>query len=296
MASLTVALISVAVVAQAAPDSVVDSAEVPEAAEVAPKVLTGSLESGLYAGQQPDQDAVVASPRLELGVRARPEVELGVSLGFVSLTALHREDGRVRAQGPGNFVFGTRWIRDDDGARHHGHLGFAFALPTVLDPSERVADAHRFARASRGGLDPWEWSPATMGVILPLGWSAHLGRLDVGVDATVGGLFSAAGDLDDPGFVGQVRGAAAYRVWRVRVGGAVAAVYNGRETMGALQTSVQPFAELPLCRAEALEHCGLHLTGSVTVNLDAPYGFGPEGMRIWGSQFGLRWAIRDTAT
>ncbi len=297
MASMLAALISTAVVAWAAPEPVAveQAPDLEQPAQVGPKVLTGSIDSGLYAGRQPDQDAVVASPRLQVGVRARPEVELGVSLGFVSLTAAHREDGRIRDQSPGNFIFGTRWVRDDADARHHGHLGFAFALPTTLEPTRQALDAHRYARASRGGLDPWAWSPATMGVIVPLGWSAHLGQFDVGVDAAFGGLFSAAGDLADPGFVGQVRGAAAYRVWRLRLGAALAAVYNGRETMGALQTSVQPFVEVPLCRADALQHCGLHLTGAVSVNLDAPYGFGPEGMRIWGSQFGLRWAIRDAA-
>lgn len=75
--------------------------------DVGPPVLTGSVEAGLYAGQQPEQDAVVVSPRVQIGVRARPEVELGFSLGVASLTAQHRRDGRVRAQGPGNFVFGA---------------------------------------------------------------------------------------------------------------------------------------------------------------------------------------------
>ena len=264
--------------------------------EVGPPVLTGSLEAGLYAGQQPDQDAVVVSPRLQLGVRARPEVELRVSLGAASLTAQHQQDGRVRAQGPGNFVFGAGWVRDGLDERHHGHLGFAFSLPTTLEPSAQVLDAHRLARATRGGLNAWEWSPATMGVLVPIGWSMHERRFDVGVDGTVGGLFSAAGDLDDPGFVGQVRGAAAVHIWRARVGGALAAVYNGREELGALQTSVQPFVDLALCRADRIATCGLHLDARATVNVDAPYGYGPEGMRIWGTILGLRWTLRDPPT
>lgn len=261
--------------------------------EVGPPVLTGSVEAGVYAGQQPEQDAVVVSPRVQIGVRARPEVELGFSLGVASLTAQHRRDGRVRAQGPGNFVFGAGWVRDGLDERRHGHLGFAFSLPTTLDPSAQVLDAHRFARATRGGQNAWEWSPATMGVIVPIGWSMHERRFDVGVDGAFGGLFSAAGDLNDPGFVGQVRGAAAFHIWRARLGGALAAVYNGREDLGALQTSVQPFVDIALCRAERLASCGLHLDASATVNVDAPYGYGPEGMRIWGTMLGLRWTLRD---
>lgn len=261
--------------------------------EVGPPVMTGSLEAGVYAGQQPDQDAVVVSPRMEIGVRARPEVQLGFSLGVASLTAQHQRDGRVRAQGPGNFVFGAGWVRDGLDERHHGHLGFAFSLPTTLDPSAQVLDAHRFARANRGGLNAWEWSPATMGVIVPIGWSMHERSFDVGVDGAFGGLFSAAGDLNDPGVVAQVRGAAAVHIWRARLGGALAAAYNGREDLGALQTSVQPFVDLALCRAERVATCGLHLDASATVNVDAPYGYGPEGMRIWGTMLGLRWTLRD---
>ena len=270
-----------------------EAPETTEAADVAPPVLTGSLDTGVYAGSQPQQDVVVVSPRLQLGVRARPEVELGFSMGVASLTAQHQTDGRVRAQGPGNFVFGTRWIRDAASERHHGHLGFAFALPMTLDPSARVLDAHRLARASRGGLDPWQWSPSTMAVVIPAGWSMHVRRLDVGVDGAFGGMFSAAGDLDDPGFVGQVRGSAGVQVWRARIGGALAAVYNGRDDLGALQTSVQPFVSVAMCRADRLPTCGLHFDAGASINIDAPYGYGPDGRRIWGTQFGLRWALRD---
>lgn len=274
--------------------STVFLADAPNSAEpVPPTVLTGSLDTGMYVGRQPEQDAVALSPRLQLGVRARPEVELGFSMGVASLTAQHERFGRVRAQGPGNFVFGTRWVRDAVGERNHGHLGFAFALPTTLDPSAQVLDAHRLARASRGGLDPWQWSPATMAVIVPAGWSMHIRRFDVGVDGAVGGMFSASGDLDDPGFVGQVRGSAGFRLWRARLGGAVAAVYNGREDLGALQTTVQPGVAIALCRAERIDTCGLHFDAGASVNIDAPYGFGPNGRRIWGTQFGLRWALRD---
>lgn len=271
-------------------------ADVPESAgAVPPTVLTGSLDTGMYAGRQPEQDAVVLSPRLQLGVRARPEVELGLSMGVASLTAQHERFGRVRAHGPGNFVFGTRWVRDAVDERHHGHLGFAFALPTTLDPSAQVLDAHRLARASRGGLDPWQWSPATMGVVLPAGWSMHGGAFDVGVDGVVGGMFSAAGDLDAPGFVGQLRGSAGVKVWRARLGGALAAVYNGRDDYGALQTTVQPSVAIALCRAERINACGVHLDAGGSINIDAPYGFGPNGRRVWGTQFGLRWALRDAS-
>lgn len=264
-----------------------------EQVDMGPPVLTGSAEAGIYAGRQPDQDAVVVSPRVELGVRARPEVELGISVGVASMTARHDRDGRVRAQGPGNFVFGTRWVRDDPTERHHGHLGFLFAFPTTLDPSDALRSAHRLARASRGGLNPWEWSPATMGVLVPAGWSTRVRRFDLGVDGAFGGMFSAAGDQLDPGFLGQVRAGAGVRVWRAHVGGALAAVYNGREDTGAFQASVQPFVSLALCRDARAAACGLHLDARASVNLDAPYGFAPGGERIWGTQLGLRWAIRD---
>ena len=275
--------------------STVVLSDAPESTDtsVAPPVLTGSLDAGVYAGRQPSQDVVVVSPRLQVGVRARPEVELGFSMGVASLTAQHQTFGRVRAQGPGNFVFGTRWVRDGADERHHGHLGFAFALPTTLDASAQVLDAHRLARASRGGLDAWQWSPATMGVVVPAGWSMHLRRLDVGVDGALGGMFSAAGDLQDPGLVGQLRGSAGVRVWRARVGGALAAVYNGRDDLGALQTSAQPFVSVAMCRTERLPSCPLHLDAGASINIDAPYGYGPQGRRIWGTQFGLRWVLRD---
>lgn len=269
------------------------SVDAAPAVEVEPKVMTGSLDAGVYAGRQPDQDVVVVSPLLQLGVRARPEVELGLSMGVVSLSANRRDTGPVRASAPSNFVFGTRWIRDGVGDRHHGYLGFAFSLPTSFEVGADVREANRYARASRGGLDPWQWSPTTMGVIVPVGWSVRGRWFDVGADGALGGLFSAGGDLDDPGFVGQVRGTAAAHIARVRLGGSLAAVYNGRDDLGPLQTSVNPFAELALCAREKVAVCGAHLHAGASVNLDAPYGFGPDGMRVWGMQFGLRWALRD---
>ncbi len=276
---------------------VADAAPVPQEApaKVQPKVMTGSVDAGVYAGRQPDEDVVVVSPLLQLGVRARPEVELGLSMGVVSLSANRRDTGPARVAAPSNFVFGTRWIRDGIGDRHHGYLGFAFSLPTSFEVGADVREANRYARASRGGLDPWQWSPTTLGVVLPVGWSMRGRWFDVGADGALGGLFSAGGDLDDPGFVGQIRGTAAVHIARLRLGGALAAVYNGRDELGSLQTSVNPFAEVPLCARENLAVCGVHVHAGASVNLDAPYGFGPEGMRVWGMQFGLRWALRDVA-
>ncbi len=260
-----------------------------------PKVLVGSVDVGVFAARQDTQDVVAISPLLNLGVRARREVELGLSMGASTLVADSEEDGQVRVASPSNFVFGTRWVRDEDAlARgHHGHVGFAFALPTTFDASERATEAAMYARTLRGAFDPWQWAPSTMGVVLPIGWAFHSGAWEVGADGALAGLFSAGGDPRKPGLATQIRGQAAYRFSWFKVGASLGAVYNGRDPLGRLQTSANPFAELPLCFSGSSRVCGLHARAGASVNLDAPYGFAGDGLRVWGMQFGLRWALRD---
>ena len=166
--------------------------------DVAPPVLTGSVDVGIFADRTDAQDVVAVSPLVTLGVRARPEVELGMRAGASTLAVDAREEGQHRIVLPSNFVFGARWIRDGAAFEHHGHLGFAFALPTAFDPDPRAAESAMYATAVRGALDPWQWAPSTMAVILPGGWSWSGDLLELGADGAIAGMFSAAGDPRRP--------------------------------------------------------------------------------------------------
>ena len=265
-------------------------------AEARPTLITGSLEVAGFAARQSQRDVAAFSPRLQLGLRVRTEVELTMSMGAATMFADQRSfDGtKTRAAQPSNFVFGAGWIRDAPWERHHGRLGVAFSLPTTIRPRASEAEALHLAAGARGGLDPWQWAPATAAVVVPGGWAWHRRSLEVGIDAAVAGLIASSGNSDRPGVAGQVLGRVGGIVRRFRAGVAVSAVANSRQQSDPSQLAAGPYVDVALCRPSRLSApCAAALTGALTVNLDEPLGFVGEGLRVWGVTLGLRWLMRE---
>lgn len=258
------------------------------------KVLTGGIDVGIFADRQATQDVVSISPLVELGLRPRPEVELGISMGAAALVADDQVEGRVRETRPSNLVVGTRWVRDEEPRRFRGYAGFEFALPTNVHLDDREVEALDLALGTRAGLDPWQWRPATMGLVAPIGWSAHARRVRAGLDGAFGGLFSAAGNPDTPGLAAQLVAHVAYTGTFLTAGAHASAVWNGRDERNGSQFAVGPLAKLGLCFGERRgPSCPIALAGRVNFNLDAPYGFAGDGLDIWGVQLGLQWSLRE---
>jgi hypothetical protein len=231
-----------------------------------------------------------------MGMRPRPEVELGIRFGAAMLFADSRIDGEVRVVRPSNLMFGTRWVRDSLDEAHHGHIGFAFALPTNFHLDAREIEALDYAVGVRGGLDPWQWAPTTLGIVVPGGWSWRGQWVQVGADAAIAALVAAASNPDRPGFAAQLRGHVALASPWLLAGAALSGAVNTRDRRDFTQAAVGPFVDVPMCFGQRRRPtCPLAITGQATVNLDAPYGFARGGLRVWGAQAGLRWALWEPA-
>jgi hypothetical protein len=229
-------------------------------------------------------------------MRARPEVELGFRFGAAMMFADSQVDGDVRVVRPSNLMFGTRWVRDGLQHAHHGHIGFAFALPTNFRLDEREIEALDYAVGVRGGLDPWQWAPTTLGIVIPGGWSWRGTWLQVGADGALAALVAAASNPDRPGFAAQVRGHAAFTSKWILAGAALSGVLNTRDDRNMTQAAVGPFVDVPMCFGKRRRAtCPLAITGQAVINLDEPYGFAGDGLRVWGAQAGLRWALWEPA-
>jgi hypothetical protein len=260
------------------------------------KVLTGSLDAGVFADRQADQDVVSISPLLQMGMRARPEVELGIRFGAAMMFADSVDEGEVRVVRPSNLMFGTRWVRDALDDAHHGHIGFAFALPTNFRLDDREVEALDYAIGVRGGLDPWQWAPTTLGIVVPGGWSWRGKWVQVGADGALAALIAASSNPDRPGFAAQLRGHVALASPWVLAGAALSGVVNTRDKRDVTQAAVGPFIDVPMCFGKRRRPtCPLAITGQATVNLDAPYGFAGDGLRVWGAQAGIRWSLFEPA-
>ena len=260
------------------------------------QVMSGSLDAAFFAGRQTDADVVAVSPLLTLGMRPRPEVELGIRFGAAMMFADHREDGELRIVRPSNLMFGTRWVRDGLEQRHRGHIGFAFALPTNFGLEPREKEALDYAIGVRGGLDPWQWSPTQLGIVVPGGWSWRGQWLQVGADGALAVLVAAAENPDRPGFAAQVRGHVAVASPWLLAGAALSGVVNTRDRRNMTQASVGPFVDVPMCfGSRRRPTCPFAITAQAIVNLDEPYGFAGDGLRVWGAQAGLRWALWEPA-
>lgn len=285
-----------------------DDAAPPEAEPV----LTGELWVGAFAGRTPEAETAAVAPRTRLGIRVRPEAELNLDIGMATLH--QNRDGNITRHGkPSNLGFGFRFLREErDDRFRHAFVGFEFALPTaVIDETRNevatIPDLHRpgeYAIAIEGGWSPWRWTPATLALVVPVGWRGEvLRRFELGFEGAVAGLFPAGLGTSDTTFAAQAAGQARYVLPWLGVGVRTQAVYNGRHEVDRTQLSVAPMLDTSLCRKSAgrriqgvvagqSAQCPVSLTARVHVNIERPYGFASaDAMRVWGLQVGMGWAV-----
>lgn len=282
----------------------VDAAQT-EASHRAP-VLTGELSSGFFAGHPDGRGTASVAPRLELGIRARPSVELGINFGMATLHQAPppgSNDARREAS-PGNMGFGLKFIRERNESRYSKlYVGFGFGIPTGFAEADRERQALSYAVATAGGWNAWEWEPATMSIVVPFGGRVQvLRRIVLGADAGVAGMFASSSDSGPHGVGAQVAGQARYVLPWFGLGLRLQGSYNGRNEVDSTQAAVTPFVDTGLCRRSAerriqgvmsdVSHpCPVRLSAAVHINLDAPYGFVGDGQQIWGGQVALGWAV-----
>lgn len=267
------------------------------------ETLSGRLETGIYAERRGGRDTAAISPRLTLGIRVRPSVELWMSGGAATAFS-DSAGGRSRTAQASNLVVGGRFIRDQSTELYRRlHVGFAFALPTDVELSDEDQRALSLALGARGGWEPWAWNPSTLGLVIPVGVEAQVWRgLSFGADAAAAALVSAAGETDDIEAVAQLGGHARYAFQWFGLRLDLRGVYNGK-LEDPTQASVGAVADTALCRADAPSRirglvegrnadCPWTLSARFDLNLDTPYGFlGDEGQRVWGVQLALGWSV-----
>jgi len=109
-------------------------------------------------------------------------------------------------------------------------------------------------------------------------------------------LIGAAENPERPGFAAQVRGHVAVASPWLLAGAALSGVVNTRDRRNMTQASVGPFVDVPMCfGSRRRATCPFAITAQAIVNLDEPYGFAGDGLRVWGAQAGLRWALWEPA-
>lgn len=265
--------------------------------------LTGEAEVGIFAERRPDLDVASVSPLLRLGIRPRPQVEIFGGFGAVA-TFSDGPEGRENFARPSNIDFGGRWVRRWGGDRYRSaSIGFQFAIPTGAVQSDAQADAYEYALGGRAGWNPWDWTPATLGLVVPAEIHAQVWRrLVVGGELGVGGMFPSIDNNAPPSAAAQVAAQARYVLPWLGVGVRVSGVYNGQRREDTTQTAVAPFADVSLCRRggprlrgtleRANAKCPAYLSARFNINLDAPYGWATkDAMRVWGLQLGLGWSV-----
>lgn len=265
--------------------------------------LTGDIDVGIFAESRPDRDLASLSPRLQLGIRPRPTVEIFGGFGAVA-TFTNGLAGRENSARPGNIDFGLRWVKRWGGDRYReASAGFHFAIPTGAAGTELEAEAFDYALGGRGGWNPWDWTPSTLGIVLPAQIYAQVGRrLVVGGEVGLGGLFAAVQNNTTPEAAAQVAGQARYVLPWFAIGLRAQGVYNGARRAETNQVSIAPLVDVSLCRrggprlrgtfARTTAECPVYATARFNINVDAPYGFvSREAMRLWGLQVGLGWAV-----
>jgi hypothetical protein len=265
-------------------------------------ILTGGVEIGIFAERRADADVASLSPRLELGIRPHEQVEVEAGFGMVG-TVSEGAAGRESSVRPSNLsVAASRVQRWGDKFRE-AKVGFLFSLPTSMARTPEELAGYDYALGGRAGWNPWEWTPTTLGLVLPAELRAQVWRrMVLGGDVAVGGMFASVDNTAAPSVVAQGAALARYVTRWFGVGVRVSAVYNGQRTDDASQVAVSPFADASLCRrggrrvqgtfARATNECPVFATARFNVNLDAPYGYAsPDAMRVWGLQLGLGWAV-----
>lgn len=265
--------------------------------------LTGDIDVGIFAESRPDRDIVSLSPHLRLGIRPRSTVEIFGGFGAVA-TFMDGTMGRENSARPSNIAFGLRWVKRWGGDRYReASAGFHFAIPTGAARTELEAEAYDYALGSRGGWNPWDFTPATLGLVLPAEIHAQVWqRLVIGGEVGIAGLFPAVQNNTTPEAAAQVAGQARWVLPWLALGLRVQGVYNGARRAETNQVSIAPLADVSLCRrggprlrgtfARTTAECPVYATARFNLNLDAPYGFvSRDAMRLWGLQVGLGWAV-----
>lgn len=274
-----------------------------DTAPLAPTVV-GDAEVGIFAEARPDQNVASVSPQVRMGIRPRPEVELHVSFGAVSVFR-DSPQGRSQDARPSNLGFGFSGVLDrrEDKWRY-AKIGFGFVIPTAFATTPEEAEAYEYALGGRIGWDPWTWMPQTLGLVVPAEVRAQVGRRWVlGGDAGLAALLPSAGRTDGISAAAQLAAQARVVARRFGLGMRLAAVWNGRHPDDRSQVGLSPFVDTSLCRrtsgrrirgerARTSESCPLYASARLNLNLDGPYGFsGEDAMRVWGVQVGLGWAV-----
>jgi hypothetical protein len=269
-------------------------------------VITGEVEVGIFAERSRLADRALVSPMVRLGMRVRPEVELSIKGGAFGLFQNAQASGFQAEARPSNLVFQTSFLRErwNSGRWFHFSAGFLFALPTAFSRSLVDDEAYDQVLGGRGGWNPWEWDPSSMGIVVPVALRGQvLERIELGVEAAGGGLFASGASNDSPSLVGQ--GAADFRYalpW-FGVGTRFQAVWNGGREESRSHLAVVPSLDTSFCRAgtgrrvrglvsRTSPDCPVYASARFVLNLDRPYGFiGQDGMRVWGLLVGLGWAV-----
>jgi hypothetical protein len=265
--------------------------------------LSGDIDVGIFAERRPDRDVASLSPHLRLGIRPRPTVEILGGFGAVA-TFMDGTMGRENSARPSNIDFGLRWVKRWGGDRYReASAGFHFAIPTGGARTDLEAEAYDYALGGRGGWNPWDWTPSTLGLVLPAEIHAQVWRrLVVGGEVGIGGLFPAVQNTSTPEAAAQVAGQARYVLPWLALGLRVQGVYNGARRAETNQVAIAPMVDVSLCRrggprlrgtfARTTAECPVYASARLNLNLDAPYGFvSRDAMRLWGLQVGLGWAV-----
>jgi len=287
--------------AQAAP--VAPRGPVKREVPTAPTVV-GDAEVGVFAESRRDENVASVSPQVRMGIRPRPEVELHVNFGAVSVFR-DTPEGRTQDARPSNLGFGVSGVIDRREDRwRYAKVGFSFVIPSAYATSPSEVEAYEYALGGRVGWDPWSWTPQTFGLVVPAEARAQVGRRWViGTDGAIAALLPSAGRTDGMAAAAQIAAQARLLTRRFGLGVRLAAVWNGRHPDDQSQAGVSPFIDTSLCRrssgrrlrgerARTSSACPLYATGRLNINLDGPYGFsGEDAMRVWGVQIGLGWAV-----
>lgn len=270
---------------------------------VAPTIV-GDVELGAFAAAQPDENVALISPHVRMGIRPRPEVELHVNFGAVSVLR-DTPQGRSRDTRPSNLSFGFSGVLDRRHDRwRYAKIGFGFVLPSAVATTSVEHDAYEYAMGGRLGWDPWNWMPQSLGLVVPAEVRAQVGRRWVlGGDAGLAALLPSANRTDGMAMAAQVAAQARVVTRRFGLGMRLSAVWNGRHPDDRGQAGVSPFVDTSLCRrssgrrlrgerARTSNACPLYASARLNLGFDGPYGFlGEDAMRMWGVQLGLGWAV-----
>jgi hypothetical protein len=276
-----------------------DTSEVP----LTPTVV-GDVELGVFAESRPDRNTASISPQVRLGMRPRPEVELHLSFGAVTVFA-DGPTGREQVARPSNLGLGASRVLDRrEGSWRYAKLGFGFVLPTAFATNATEQQAYDYALGGRAGWDPWTWTPQSFAMVVPAEVRAQAGRRWViGGDGGLAAFLPSAHRTDGLALAAQIAAEARVLARRFGVGVRLSAVWNGRHPTDRSQAAVSPFVDASLCRrsagrrlraerARTSSECPVYATARLNVNLDGPYGFtGLDAMRVWGVQAGLGWAV-----